>query len=205
MDLKQFYKEAFHLDDEQLLSQLAENSTYKSYCKGENLIQEGEIQETVPLLLSGICKGWFEDKNGKEVIDCLVYKLGEPAVGASRLTDPSPVSITTLTECEVVCIPAYIIDMLVNSYKEVLSLYASMLADSLEKHRKIKQMVYHTEADIRYQWFLEDYCDISNRLTKKTIACFLGMSPSWLSQIRSGKAKKDETKKKVAGKSKMFK
>jgi CRP-like cAMP-binding protein len=59
---------------------------------------------------------------------------------------------------------------------------------SVTQRRIIMQMSY--SAKQRYEFFLNHYPNLLNRLSSKIIASFLGMTPETLSSLRSSMAKK---------------
>jgi len=55
---------------------------------------------------------------------------------------------------------------------------------ALDEHWRMKQVLHQYTALQRYQWFLETYPGLVDRVSNKNIASFLGMSPVTLSRLR---------------------
>ena len=98
----------------------------------------------------------------------------------------SPSSINLVAEKESTCIkvPIATIKRLLDRYTELVYVYNELLVKDLEKHLKIKQVLYKYDAMGRYQWFLEEYPGLIDIVSHKDIASFLGMTPVTLSRLR---------------------
>jgi CRP-like cAMP-binding protein len=187
MDYKNFYIEAFGLQDATLLEALGKNSVYKSIKKGTVLAKEGDIQTEVPFIISGAFQGSFCDSEGKEIVDCILANFGEPVWGSTYFNQPSPIRLKALIPSEVICVPVQVVSELMEQYLELEKVYTNLSLKSAEKHREAKQMLYQGDAHTRYEWFITKYSNVADKLTQKTIASFLGVSPSWLSKIKKSK------------------
>lgn len=190
MDCRVFYSDAFGLQDSALLDALCKHSEYKKVKKGTIILQEGDIQSEIPFLISGAFEGFFCDKDGKEIVDCLPADFGEPLVGASIFNMPSPVALKAVLPSEIICVPLDVIVALIKDYAEMNQLYVELSLKAVEKHREAKQMLYLRNSADRYQWFQEKYSNVADRLTQKKIAEFLGISEEWLSRVKHCNIKK---------------
>lgn len=70
------------------------------------------------------------------------------------------------------------------SYHEVTLFYNRLLIKALNEHWRLKQILNQYTAIQRYQWFLQEYPDLINRVSNKHIASFIGMTPVTLSRLR---------------------
>ena len=77
MQTQQFLQETFHLPEGPLLQHICAISTSRHLQKGEILFREGEIPAQAAFLQKGILRGFFINKNGKEIIDCFCYRPGD--------------------------------------------------------------------------------------------------------------------------------
>lgn len=184
MDLEKFFIETMGFHDETLLAELVKSSVYKKVPKGEVLVHQGEIQTSIPLIVSGAFQGSFYDEYGGEIIDFLAARLGGPVVGSSILGFPSSVEIKALIESEAVFVPVDVVSSLMQQCMELGELYVKLSLVAVEEQRDIKQMLYQCDAVMKYEWFRRRYSAIADKLTQKTVASFLGVSESWLSKIK---------------------
>lgn len=185
MNYQQFYTKAFGLQKSVPVDIVCKNSRYQKVKKGEIILNEGEIQIAIPLLVSGAFEGMFCSLDGKEHIDCIVSDYGDAVVGASVLTEPSPVAIRALIPSEIICVPANVVISLMRDYAEVNDLYVRMSQKAVEKHRAVKNMLYQKDAIERYCWFLDNYSNVADKLSQKKIAAFLGITEEWLSRVKN--------------------
>ena len=97
---------------------------------------------------------------------------------------PSPMAIGMLEEGRFFCVPMQVIARMQMHDMEMAILYNQLLTDALERNWEMKQVLAQCTALQRYQWFLEEYPGIIDRVNNKYIASFLGMTPVSLSRLR---------------------
>lgn len=154
--------------------------------KGELVVRIGEIQNELYFMETGIARGYFLDIDGKEVTDCLYFQRGTSVVSFGQLecNDPSPLTIEILEDGNFFCVPTTDIVRLKNQYPEAMELYNRMLVAALDVQWKLKRVLSSCTAVQRYQWFLEEYPGLINRVSNRHVASFLGMTPVTLSRLR---------------------
>ena len=69
-------------------------------------------------------------------------------------------------------------------YEEAMALYNQMLIAALKAHWELKRVLNSYTAAERYQWFLDKYPGLIDKVSNKYIASFLGMTPVTLSRLR---------------------
>ena len=148
------------------------------------VLEAGETQEIVPLLISGVVRGFLLDADGRDTTDCFVYKPGEVVMGCNSLGKPSQISMETMSECTMMTVPLDIVLSLMDSCPELLHIYNRYLAEALEHHWEEKMLMNRCSAMERYQWFLKHYPGLIQTVSNKHIASFLGMTPVTLSRLR---------------------
>lgn len=167
MQTQQFLQETFHLPEGPLLQHICAISTSRHLQKGEILFREGEIPAQAAFLQKGILRGFFINKNGKEIIDCFCYRPGDPAIPSTPLDTPAQITLAQL--------------------------HSQILQESMNRHLEIKKALYQYTAMQRYQWFLSEYAPIAKVVSGKYIASFLDMTPVTLSRLRKSlREKKDK-------------
>ena len=186
MDAYNFFKEVCSIKDEQLLHELINITEYKCKKKGSFIVRAGEPQNEVWLMESGIARGYFLNVNGEEVTDCFIFKPGSAAMAISDLKSgiPSPLAIEMLEDGYFYCIPISVIAELQKKYIEISIFYTHLLSASLNMHWSLKRLLTQCTATQRYQWFLQEYPGLIDRVNKKYIASYIGMTPVTISRIR---------------------
>ena len=179
-----FYRNILHLTDAHLIDRLVKISEPLRLNKGDILVREGEKQDHFVLLVSGILRGYFLDVNGRDVTDCFGYVCGSPAMSCFSIAEPSPISIAALTNCDLIQLPSDRLLALMQDEPQLVWLYNKMLQESLRMHWNIKTNVCQHSAMERYEWFLEAYPGLIDRVSNKYVASFLGMTPVTLSRLR---------------------
>lgn len=184
MEIQNFYTETLKISNTQLVQTLAENSQIKVIKKGDMLQQIGSISTELYFLMRGPLRGFLLDAKGREVTDCFVYTHGTPVVSSIDLGEPSLIYIEALEDSELISIPFSVVLPLIGSNLELITLYNRLLSHSLKMHWENKTALVQYTAAERYQWFLENYPGLIERVNHRYIASFLGMTPVSLSRIR---------------------
>lgn len=150
------------------------------------MVRIGEVQNDVYFLESGIARGYFLDVNGKDVTDCFGFQCGTAAVsfGQLELNASSPMTIEVLEDCRFFCVPISVVIRLQKRYAEAMMLYNQLLIAAMKAHWDLKHVLNSYTAVQRYQWFLEEYPGLIDKVSNKYIASFLGMTPVTLSRLR---------------------
>ena len=182
-ELASFYRQVVGLQDEALLRELVRHSEVRTVAKEVVFQWAGEVCPRVELLIEGMVRGFFVDCSGKEVTDCLVFQPGAPLVSGFYLGGRSVLSLVTLEESTVVSVPlSYLKQHMDNP--ALLQVYVRFLSDSLQRHWENKLMLAQFTVRQRYDWFLEMYPGVIDRVNLRYIASFLGMTAVSLSRIR---------------------
>lgn len=174
------------MKEEKLLQELSKVTEYRTLKKGEFIIRTGQVQKDIYLLDSGIARGYFLDINGKDITDCFIFRRGSAAIGFCQLELDvvSPLSIEMLENGAFYCLPMVNVIRFKETYHEILELYNHLLINSLNEHWKLKRMLNQYTAVQRYQWFLDEYPGLIERVSNKHIASFIGITPVTLSRLR---------------------
>lgn len=179
-----FIADVLHIRDAALADRLASIAERLHLSKGELLIREGEPQTRFVFLVEGILRGYFLDIGGRDITDCFTYQCGAPAVSCFSIGTSSAISVEALTSCELLSLPNDALTALMEEYPRLLWDYNRMLQQALRTHWEIRTMLCQHTAMERYQWFLQTYPALADRVSNKYIASFLGMTPVTLSRLR---------------------
>lgn len=174
------------MQNEGLINRLVELTECRYVKKGDFIVHAGEAQNDVWLMETGIARGYLLDANGDDVTDCFIFRPGSAAMAISNLEPgiSSPLAIEMLEDGKFYCVPISTVVELQQHYNEISILYTHLLADSLNMHWRLKRVLTQYTAPQRYEWFLKEYPGLIDRISKKYIASFLGMSPVTISRIR---------------------
>lgn len=180
----EFFKTLLHLEDCGLIQALSDASVPLHLRRGELLVREGSLPDTVPMLVRGIVRGFYFDEDGQEITDCFAVQAGSPVMATARLRIPSPLYLDVLTDSDFLAVPIPEVQRLLDEYPELLRLYNRLLIQSFSTHWEIKAILRRGTAMQRYQWFLSAYPGLIDRISNKYVASFLGMTPVTLSRLR---------------------
>ena len=184
MKAEEFYRKSFQLSDETELQRLTEITELVHLRKGERICQEGERQNKVTFLLRGLLRGYFLNANGRDITDCFVFQYGTPAMACLALEEPSTITIEAIAESDVLSLPMQAVLDLLERRPELYQVYNRFLLAALQTHWEVKTIMYQYPALQRYQWFLRTYPGLSEQVSGKHIASFLGMTQVTLSRLR---------------------
>lgn len=183
--IEDFLRTQLGIADEFLL-QKGKNIAYiREVRKGEYLVKDGDQLTGLYFLLNGLLRGYFVDCQGNEVTDCFGFRYGDPATPAADYNAPLPINIVAVENSQVLVLPVQAIHELMQEYVEVVHIYNRLLIASLTEHWEVKTALYQYSAAKRYQWFLQKYEGLIDRVPHIHIASFLGISPVTLSRLRS--------------------
>lgn len=172
------------LSDANIAKNLLQSAQRLCIPKDHLLVETGETQLQLPILLHGVVRGFLLDADGRDITDCFAHRAGSVLTGSNSLNMPSSICMETMTPCEVVTIPIAVLLPLLSSSIELMQIYNSILLDALQRHWEEKLMMHRCTAMERYQWFLSNYPGLIDLVSHKHIASFLGMTPVTLSRLR---------------------
>lgn len=184
MSIQDFIENSFQLSDKKVIEKLEEVSKIEYFEKGKLLVEAGEVQTKLPVLLEGVFRGFLIDADGRDITDCFAYQQGDIVIGCNGLQAPSQISIEAMTHSKCLMIPISYVVSLTEHSAQFLQLYNRYLVGALEKHWKGKMLMHCYTAMQRYQWFLHEYPGMIDTVCNKHIASFLGMTPVTLSRLR---------------------
>jgi len=165
--------------------------TYRKMKKKSFFLKEGEICDQEAYILKGCIRTFYVDKQGVETN--LTFAIEDWWVGdISSFSEqqPSKQNIETLEDCELLTI----------SYEDKNTLYEKI--PKFEKLFRIllqrtasvmQQRIYASlsqTAEERYLAFIEKYPSVVQRIPQHHIARYIGVSPEFLSKVRSNMYRK---------------
>jgi CRP-like cAMP-binding protein len=155
------------------------------------LLQEGEVCDFEAFIVKGLIRSYYLDKEGVETI--LLFAVEDWWVSdITSFADrkPSNIFIETLEDSELLVLDFAGKTRLLERIPVFERMYRLLVQRSLGV---LQQRFYSTlseTAEERYKQFLEKYPLVAQRVPQHQIARYIGVSPEFLSKVRSGLFKK---------------
>ncbi len=155
------------------------------------LLQEGEVCNFEAFIIKGCIRSYYLDKNGVETI--LLFAVEEWWV--SDLTSfseqkPSNLFIETIEDTELLFIDFKNKSLLFEKIPAFERMFRLMVQRSLGVLQQRFYASVSQTAEERYIQFMEKYPLIAQRVPQHQIARYIGVSPEFLSKVRSTLYKK---------------
>jgi len=155
------------------------------------LLQEGEVCDFEAYIVKGCIRTYYLSDDGTETI--LTFAIEDWWVSdLYSFTDqqPSNMFIEALEDCEVLVIDRKSKRELFEKIPKFEILFRLLVQRALfALQRRFHSMVSQT-AEQRYLAFLEKYPQVAQRVPQNQIARYLGVSPEFLSKVRSSLQKR---------------
>jgi len=155
------------------------------------LLQEGEICDFEAFVLKGCIRSYYIDKEGVETI--LLFAVEDWWV--SDLTSfseqkPSNLFIETIEDCELLSIDYKNKSLLFQKIPAFERMFRLLVQRALGVLQQRFYASVSQTAEERYLQFLEKYPLVAQRVPQHQIARYIGVSPEFLSKVRSTMYKK---------------
>jgi CRP-like cAMP-binding protein len=165
----------------------------RSVPKKTNLLQAGDVCDFEAFVVKGCARVFYVNEAGKEVdlyFPVENWWISDLPSFTSR--KPATLNIETIEACELIVITREAKEKLFTEIPKFERMFRLMLQRSNEElmNRFISNIAMTAEE--RYRLFLKKYPELPNRIPQQLIAAYLGISPEFLSKIRSGKHKKED-------------
>jgi len=173
------------------LARMNELLQVKHFPKKTYLLQEGEICNFEGYINKGCVRTYYIDENGFEVT--LMFSIEDWWIGdiASFYEQkPSNLFIETLEECEVMMFNPVTKEMLLSEIPKFERVFRLMIQRSLSSMVNRLINTISKPAQEKYLEFIKKYPTISQRVPQHYIASYLGISPEFLSKVRTKLLKK---------------
>ena len=156
----------------------------------EYLLKEGDICKTENFITKGCLRTYTIDENGFEHI--LMFAIEDWWIGdlyGFWTQTPSAHFIDALEDSELLQISRSNVDQLFDKVPKFERFYRILFLNALIAERQRLNQNLSFTAEQRYRRFIEKYPKIEQRIPQKHIATFLGITPEFLSMIKSKIAK----------------
>ena len=170
------------------LDRIAESLVEKKFTKKEHLLHSGSIAQELFFTISGCARTYVFDYNGQE--HNVSFSMENWWIGdlQSFITaSPATYHIQALEELQVLSIKQ-------EKWKELIEKAPAFVAYTrilfrnkmFSQQNRIVQNLSFTAKE-RYDHFLTEYPNLSQRISQKHIASYLGITPEFLSMLRNKK------------------
>lgn len=164
---------------------------YKKVKRKEFLLKQGQIHKAECFIIKGCLRKYTIDHNGFEHIVMFGIEdwwMGDPQSFLSQT--PSNFFIDALEETEVLQISRSNLELLYQRVPKFERYFRLLLMNAfIAMQNRINQNLSFT-AEQRYEDFAQRYPLMEQRLPRKQVAAFLGITPVFLSMLRRRRAKK---------------
>ena len=149
-------------------------------------MQPGKVTKYEYYVTKGCLKVYSLDRNGYEHVSMFAIEdfwTGDMA--SFMLQQPSTYFIKALEDSEFLMISKKNFERLFQEIPKFERFYRNLYQNSLVSYIRRANEGISLTAEERYEIFLVKYPQIVNRITQKDLAAYLGITPEFLSMIRS--------------------
>ncbi len=164
---------------------------FKQVKKKQFLLREGEVCNFEAYILKGCIRSYYVDKEGTETV--LMFAVEDWWVSdLSSFMDqkPSNLYIETIEDCDLLVIDFRSKDTLFEKVPKFEKLFRILVQRSLGVLQQRFYASVSQTAEERYIGFIQKYPHILQRIPQHQIARYLGVSPEFLSKVRSSLSKR---------------
>lgn len=183
--INQYINSCIQLSSEQL-ARFNQAFEHKVIPKKTILLQEGDVCKFEAFVVKGCVKTYYLDENGHEVI--LTFAIENWWVSDIASFHEQKVSrmfIETIEDSELLFLSYYEKEKILQEIPMLERAFRIMVQRHLRTYQERLYGNNALTADIRYQQFLVKYPNIQQRVPQHLIASYLGISPEFLSRIRT--------------------
>jgi CRP-like cAMP-binding protein len=187
--LKQHFNNYFPLNEEEL-DTLNTRFTERSIKRRQFVLQQGDVCRHFTFVVSGCLKMYAVDKNGKEHnLQFIAENDWATDLSSFYSEKPSQLYIEAIEPTVVLQVKHDDVLYLYTRYHKFDHNFRVIIEQKyIELQDRVLQNI-SSSADERYEYFLKQYPNLSNRLPNTQIASYLGITPEFLSNIRKTRVK----------------
>ena len=164
---------------------------HKQVKKKQFLLQEGEVCAFEAYILKGCVRVYFIDKEGVEtILHFAVENWWVSDLISFMDQQPSNQFIETLEDCELLILDYRSKAELLDKIPKLEKFYRNLLQRNLGVLQQRFYASVSQTAEERFKAFIEKYPQLVQRVPQHQIARYLGVSPEFLSKVKSSLYKK---------------
>ncbi len=152
----------------------------------EYVLEPGGITKYEYFITKGCLKVYSLDRSGSEHVNMFAIEdFWTGDLASFTLQQPSTYFIKALEDSEFLTITKDNFERMLQEIPKLERFYRILYRNSLVSYIKRANEGISLTAEERYEIFLSKYPHIANRITQKDLAAYLGITPEFLSMIRS--------------------
>ncbi len=164
---------------------------FKSVPKKTMLLHEGDVCNFEAFINKGCIRTYYIDQNGFEVIlQFAIESWWVSDIASFHDRSPSNMFIETLEDCELLILSPQTKERLLLEVPKMERVFRLMVQRNLSALQSRLFKTITSTAQEKYLDFIEHYPTIPQRVPQHYIASYLGISPEFLSKVRTKLAKK---------------
>jgi len=160
------------------------------YRKKQYVLQEGDVCRQMNFVVRGCLRMYkIDDKGGSHILQFAAENNWITDLGSFYSEKPSELTIDALEDTMVLKITH---DDLITIYTQAPKfhrIFRVLIENSYVSIQKRLLQTISSTAEDRYQYFIDTYPHLVNRLPQTQIASFLGITPEFLSRLRNKRSK----------------
>jgi len=160
------------------------------YRKKQYVLQEGDVCMQMNFIVRGCLRMYkIDDKGGTHILQFAAENNWLTDLGSFYSEKPSELTIDALEDTMVLKIAH---DDLITIYTQAPKfhrIFRVLIENSYVNLQKRLLQTISSTAEERYQYFIDTYPHLVNRLPQTQIASFLGITPEFLSRLRNKRSK----------------
>jgi CRP-like cAMP-binding protein len=165
--------------------QISEKLSLKTFAKNEVVLAAGERCKELYFVTKGCLRLFQSHENGEEtnILFCPENWWASDVMSFSRGV-PSSNSIAALEATEAISIKANDLEDLYIQIPKLERFFRILYQNGFSLYQRRLTLALSTSAELRYELFTKQYPGLSNRISQKHIAAYLGVTPVFLSILR---------------------
>ena len=160
------------------------------YRKKQYVLQEGDVCMQMNFVVRGCLRMYrIDEKGGTHILQFAAENNWITDLGSFHTEKPSELNIDALEDTMVLHINRNDLISLYMQAPKFDRIFRVLIENSyVSLQRRLLQTISSTAED-RYQYFIDTYPHLVNRLPQTQIASFLGITPEFLSRLRNKRSK----------------
>lgn len=177
-------KKVLLIDEERVIDKILQISKKTTFEKNQMILNIGEKQENVYIIISGIARSFYLDIDGNDITK-MFMKENDFCVGESLFEEGNSIQgFEALEEIRALKINAKELKQIIMSNKKMIETYMNYLEQNLIYKMQRESSFQIMSATERYLHFHKKYKEIEKRVNSSYIASYLGITPESLSRIK---------------------
>lgn len=160
------------------------------YRKKQYVLQEGDVCTQMNFVVRGCLRMYkIDDKGGTHILQFAAENNWITDLGSFYTEKPSELTIDALEDTMVLRISHDDLITLYTQAPKFHRIFRVLIENSYVSLQKRLLQTISSSAEDRYQYFIDTYPHLVNRLPQTQIASFLGITPEFLSRLRNKRSK----------------